>query len=73
MQRILWRVMRYKQAAVESNAQMSQSINESGTIFQWVADNVDHKQVALIGKDTSHGMGLISVTAHGYFRDKVIK
>ena len=63
--------MRYKQTAVESNAQMSQSINESETFLQQVANNVDHNHVTSTEKDACQGTGLISVTAQGYFGDKV--
>ena len=46
-------VLRYKQSAIEcSDAQF----------MQWVGDNVDHNIITLTGKDTFHGMGIISIT-----------
>ena len=66
--------MRYKQAAVERNTKRLQGNNEDEKHFlQWMADNVDHNQITLTGKDTFHGMGVLSVTSHGHFGDEVIK
>ena len=52
-------VLRYKQSAIErSNAE---NRDDSPQFMQWVADNVDHNVTTLTGKDTLHGMGIISI------------
>ena len=47
---------------VELSEQM-QAIDEEPVFVQWVADNVDHKTVALLGKGTFHGMGIVSTSS----------
>ena len=53
-------VLRYKESAIETS---DGNRNENKPEFvQWVADNVDHNVITLTGKDTFHGMGIISIT-----------
>ena len=53
-------VLRYKQSAIEcSNAE---NRDDTPQFMQWVADNVDHNVITLTGKNTFHGMGIISIT-----------
>ena len=65
------KVMHYTQAAVEQSPQLP--LDNNGVFVQWVADNVDHNQVTLRGKDTFHEMGIMSITANGNFSDEVIR
>ena len=64
-------VMHYKQDAVDRSPQMS--LDNDGAFLPWVADNLDHNQVPLTGKDTFHGMGVISITANGQLHILVMK
>ena len=45
-----------------------ENMDESSNFTQWVADNVDHNINTLTGKDTFHGMGIISATQPGKIR-----
>ena len=54
-------VLRYKESAIESSDNPARN-KDSPEFMQWVADNVDHNVITLTGKDTFHGMGIISIT-----------
>ena len=53
-------VLRYKQSAIECSDAKNEV--DSAQFMQWVGDNVDHNIIMLTGKDTFHGMGIISIT-----------
>ena len=57
-------VLRYKQSVVGGMGRV-ESMDESCNFTQWVANNVDHNIDPLTGKDTLHGMGIISGTQTG--------
>lgn len=56
-------VLRFKQSAVENLENELQPDHAERHFMQWVGDNVDHNLVTLTGKDTFHGMGIISVSS----------
>ena len=65
-------VLRYKQSAIESNVELTSTVEDGPSFCQWVADNVDHNLVTLTGKGTFHGMGVISVSSLDMIRDLAV-
>ena len=60
-------VTRYKQSVAEMETIDDVLTNYMpGSFTQWVADNIDHNLDTIDGKDTFHGMGVISVTTPAY-------
>ena len=54
-------IVRFKQSVVQSDNEILQC-SDSSSFTQWAADNVDHNIATLNGKDTFHGMGILSMT-----------
>ena len=54
-------VVRFKESAIKSLDSMPTEDNNHFT--HWVADNVDHSIATLTGKNTFHGMGIISISS----------
>ena len=58
-------VTKYKQSVVKNETiEDLQPECFTGSITQWVADNVDHNIATLDGRGTFHGMGIISASTH---------
>ena len=60
-------MVRYKESVIE-HAEDTMLGTGRPRIVQWVADNVDHNIITLTGKETFHGMGLISIHSSGFIR-----
>ena len=63
----------FKQSAAEESRHNQPPEEHRMKFTQWVADNVDHNICTLTGKDTFHGMGIISICPYPIQRFNAIK